>query len=79
MADLLSITQTIYLLATLTAIVASAFLWQYRNRTGAVTLLSLLGGLAVWNGSVSLLLVTDSVTVASISLERCRSVSHSSR
>jgi|AntDeeMinimDraft_6_1070357.scaffolds.fasta_scaffold00141_14 hypothetical protein len=68
MADLLSITQTIYLLATLTAIVASAFLWQYRNRTGAVTLLSLLGGLAVWNGSVSLLLVTDSVTVASISL-----------
>ncbi|QSW99397.1 histidine kinase N-terminal 7TM domain-containing protein [Haloterrigena alkaliphila] len=68
MAYSLLSTQTIYALATLTAVGAIVMLWQYRERTGALALLLMMGAMAIWNGAVLLLLSTESATVASLSL-----------
>ena len=68
MAALLLLHQIIYAIAVCAAAGASAVLWQYRTRTGARALLLLMAGLVIWNGSVLVLLVTDNVTLASLSL-----------
>lgn len=68
MADQAVIVATIYALGTLAAAGTGGFLWRYRDQTGALALVVMMGAMVIWNGSLFFFVRTESAATASVLL-----------